>query len=121
MICLTKFNAWAEYVVVNANYVFKMPEQMTFKDAAALSYNYLTAYILLHEFGNVKSGQTVFFHSAGGGVGIALTQLTKLINNLTVIGTCSKNKFDELKHHVKHLFDENGAVDYCQEIKKYFF
>ena len=60
---------------------------MTFKDAAALSYNYLTAYILLHEFGNIKSGQSVFFHSAGGGVGVALTQLTKLISNLTVIGT----------------------------------
>lgn len=91
---------------------------MTFKDAAALSYNYLTAYILLHEFGNIKSGQSVFFHSAGGGVGVALTQLTKLISNLTVIGTCSKDKFNALKHHIKHLFDENSSVDYVQEIKK---
>jgi NADPH:quinone reductase-like Zn-dependent oxidoreductase len=92
---------------------------MAFKDAAALSYNYLTAYILLYEFGNVKSGQTVLFHSAGGGVGVALTQLTKLVSNLTVIATCSKNKFDALKHHITHLFDENGCVDYSQEIKKF--
>lgn len=92
---------------------------MTFKDAAALSYNYLTAYILLYELGGIKPGQTVLFHSAGGGVGIALTQLTKLVNNITIIGTCSKNKFDALKHHVPHLLDENATIDYVQEVKKY--
>ena len=81
--------------------------------------NAMTNQKIIHEFGNIKSGQSVFFHSAGGGVGIALTQLTKLINNLTVIGTCSKNKFGALKHHVKHLYDESGSADYVPEIKKY--
>jgi NADPH:quinone reductase-like Zn-dependent oxidoreductase len=69
VICLPKYGAWSEYLIINTNYVYKMPENMTFKDAAALSYNYLTAYILLFELGGVKSGQSVLFHSAGGGVG----------------------------------------------------
>jgi NADPH:quinone reductase-like Zn-dependent oxidoreductase len=94
---------------------------MSFRDAAALSYNYLTAYILLFELGGVKSGQSILFHSAGGGVGIAITQLCKLVKNLRIIATCSKHKFDALKHHITHLIEENGPVDYVQETKKYCY
>ena len=91
---------------------------MNYRDAAALSYSYLTAYILLFELGGAKSGQTVLFHSAGGGVGIALTQLSKLIPNLKTIATCSKSKFPALNHHITYLIEENGPVDYVQEAKK---
>jgi NADPH:quinone reductase-like Zn-dependent oxidoreductase len=91
---------------------------MSFRDAAALSYNYLTAYILLFELGGVKSGQSVLYHSAGGGVGVAITQLSKLVHNLKTIGTCSKSKFDALKHHITHLIEANGPIDYVQEAKK---
>ena len=91
---------------------------MSLRDAAALSYNYLTAYILLFELGGVKSGQSVLYHSAGGGVGIAITQLSKVVPNLKTIATCSKWKFDVLKHHITYLIEENGPTDYVQEAKK---
>ena len=42
---------------------------MSFREAAVLPVAYLTAYILLFDIGNIKPGQTLFFHSAGGGVG----------------------------------------------------
>ena len=42
---------------------------MSFREAAVLPISYLTAYILLFEIGNIKAGQTLLFHSAGGGVG----------------------------------------------------
>ena len=42
---------------------------MSFREAAVLPISYLTAYILLFEIGNIKPGQTLLFHSAGGGVG----------------------------------------------------
>ena len=91
---------------------------MSFRDAAALSYSYLTAYILLFELGGLKSGQSLLYHSAGGGVGIALTQLSKLVPNIKTIATCSKSKFDALKHHINYLIEENGPIDYTQEAKK---
>ena len=50
---------------------------MTYREAAVLPVAYLTAYILLFEIGNIKSGQTLLFHSAGGGVGGKLILLTR--------------------------------------------
>jgi NADPH:quinone reductase-like Zn-dependent oxidoreductase len=91
---------------------------MSYREAAALSYSYLTAYILLFELGGVKNGQTILFHSAGGGVGIALTQLSKLVPNLKTIATCSRSKFEALNHHITYLIEENGPIDYAQEAKK---
>jgi NADPH:quinone reductase-like Zn-dependent oxidoreductase len=49
--------------------VFKIPKEMTFREAAVLPISYITAYILLFEIGNIKPNQTLLFHSAGGGVG----------------------------------------------------
>jgi NADPH:quinone reductase-like Zn-dependent oxidoreductase len=49
--------------------VFKIPKEMSFREAAVLPVAYLTAYILLFEIGNIKPNQTLLFHSAGGGVG----------------------------------------------------
>lgn len=118
VICLPRFCGWSEYLVINCNLIYKIPDEMSFRDAAALSYSYLTAYILLFELGGARSGQTVLFHSAGGGVGIALTQLCKQIPNLKTIATCSKSKFDALNHHITYLIEENGPVDYVQEAKK---
>jgi NADPH:quinone reductase-like Zn-dependent oxidoreductase len=91
---------------------------MSYRAAAAICYSYVTAYILLHEIGGIKSGQSVLYHSAGGGVGLAITQLCKQVNNVKTIATCSKHKFDAIKHHVTHLIEENGSVDYVQECKK---
>jgi NADPH:quinone reductase-like Zn-dependent oxidoreductase len=116
VICLPRFYAWSEYLVVNSNMIYKIPDNISFRHAAALSYNYLTAYILLFELGGIKNGQSVLYHSAGGGVGMAITQLLKLVNNVRSIATCSKSKFDALKHHVNHLIESN--TDYVPEVKK---
>ena len=74
---LTHFSAWAEQIVVKKDLVFKIPTDMSFREAAVLPVAYLTAYILLFEIGNVRPGQTLLFHSAGGGVGGMFLSKTK--------------------------------------------
>ena len=69
VVVITRFSAWAEQILVRKEFVFKIPKEMSFREAAVLPTAYLTAYILLFEIGNIKSGQTLLFHSAGGGVG----------------------------------------------------
>lgn len=118
MICLPRFFAWSEYLVINCNLIYKIPDKISYREAAAFCYSYITAYILLFEIGCIKSGQTVLFHSAGGGVGLALAQLCKLVPNVKLIATCSRHKFEFLKDIIPHLIEENGSIDYCQEAKK---
>ena len=65
---LSESRAWAELVAVPSKYVYKIPAKMSFEDAAAITMNYVVAYALLFEIGNIKSDQTVLVHSVGGGV-----------------------------------------------------
>lgn len=60
--------AWSEAVVVSTKYVYKLPQEMSFKDAAAMLMNYVVAYGLVFDTACVRQGQTVLIHSAGGGV-----------------------------------------------------
>lgn len=72
MAALSESRAWAELVSVPAKFVYKIPPKMSFQDAAAVTMNYVVAYALLFEIGNIKSGQKVLVHSVGGGV-VSLT------------------------------------------------
>lgn len=61
-------NAWAEVVCTPAEFVYKMPDEMTFAEAAAFTMNFVAAYMMLFEIANLREGMSVLVHSAGGGV-----------------------------------------------------
>ena len=76
--------------------MFPLPDGLSDAEGAALPVNYLTAFIALYRLANVTPGETVLIHGAGGGVGIAATQLANL-RRATVIGTASAVKHDALR------------------------
>ena len=47
---------------------------------------------------------------------VALTQLSKLVPNLTIIATASSHKFDVLRAHIHYLFEHD--IDYIDDVKK---
>jgi len=109
---------WKEYVMVPRNQVIKMPDEMTYEDAAGLLVNYLTAYQVLFRLANIKEGDKVLIHMAAGGVGVAATQLCKTIPNVTVFGTASVSKHETIKGWgVDHPIDYT-ASDYVEQIRK---
>ncbi|KAL0278671.1 UNVERIFIED_CONTAM: hypothetical protein PYX00_000424 [Menopon gallinae] len=116
VVALPEYRAWAELVSVPAKYVYKIPDDMSFTDASAITMNYVVAYILLFELGNVKSGEKILLHSAGGSVGQAVVQLSKTIPDVKVFGIASKAKHEKLKDSVEHLL-ERGS-DYASEVRK---
>lgn len=63
---LNRFGLWQEVAVVPANHTFLIPEGMTFEQAAALPVNYITAYMMLFDFGNLRPNQSVLVHAAAG-------------------------------------------------------
>jgi NADPH:quinone reductase-like Zn-dependent oxidoreductase len=103
---------WKECVCVPRTNVFRIPDEMTFEEAAGLLVNYLTAYQILFRCANVKEGDKVLIHMAAGGVGIAATQLCKTIPNVTVFGTEIIKEFG-----VDYPIDYTTG-DYVEQIKK---
>jgi NADPH:quinone reductase-like Zn-dependent oxidoreductase len=102
---MTHFGGYADVVCVPKAQVFTRPVGMSAQEGAAIPVNYLTAWQLIVVMGGLKPGETVLIHSAGGGVGIAATQIAKHIG-ARVIGTASAAKHPELRTlGVDHLID----------------
>jgi synaptic vesicle membrane protein VAT-1 len=106
VIAMTRFGGYADTVVVPAAQVFAMPEGLSDAEGAAVPVNYLTAALALYRLAALQAGETVLVHNAGGGVGIAATQLARL-RRATVIGTAST-----MKHAALRSFGVEHAIDY---------
>jgi len=117
VIALTRFGGYADTVVVPATQAFHCPDELSDSEAAAVPVNYLTASLALYRMAALSPGETVLVHNAGGGVGIAATQLARL-RRATVIGTASAFKHDALRSFgVDHAIDYRHA-NVADEVKK---
>ncbi|XP_016896287.1 synaptic vesicle membrane protein VAT-1 homolog isoform X1 [Cynoglossus semilaevis] len=115
---LSRFGLWQEVAVVPANHTFLIPEGMSFEEAAALPVNYITAYMMLFDFGNLRPNQSILIHAAAGGVGTAATQLCKTVKDVTVFGTASASKHETITQGgVTHPIDYR-TKDYVDEVRK---
>ncbi|HEV3231055.1 MAG TPA: NADPH:quinone oxidoreductase family protein [Candidatus Dormibacteraeota bacterium] len=69
----------------------RIPDGMTFEDAAALNVVYQTAYFGLHRRGQLQPGETLLVHGAAGGTGTAAIQVGKAAG-ATVIATAGSDE-----------------------------
>src|ERR1039458_1771165 len=91
----TMFGGYSSQVVVPASDVLGLPERLTFEQGAAIPLNYATAWTGLIGYGSLRAGERVLIHSAGGGVGIAATQIAKR-HHAEVYGTASPGKHERI-------------------------
>ncbi|XP_046842607.1 synaptic vesicle membrane protein VAT-1 homolog isoform X2 [Xenia sp. Carnegie-2017] len=112
------FGMMAEYACVESAKVFSIPDSMSFEDAAALPINYITAYQILFDVGHLSEGESVLIQMAGGGVGVAATQLCKTVPDVTIFGTASKPKHEKIKEQgVTHPIDYRNSC-FAKEVRK---
>ncbi len=105
---MPRFGGYTDTLVVSAEQVFKMPEAMSFEEAAALPVTYITAHYMMLFTGNLREGSHVFIHSAAGGVGLAAIQLAKT-KNCVIYGTASPKKHEFLREQgCHHPIDSGG-------------
>jgi NADPH:quinone reductase-like Zn-dependent oxidoreductase len=69
--------AYAEYAVASADMVARKPKSLNFNQAASAPVVAVTAWQMLFEYGQLKSGQSVLIHGAAGNVGAYAVQLAK--------------------------------------------
>jgi NADPH:quinone reductase-like Zn-dependent oxidoreductase len=96
VIALTRFGGQSSLVVVPAANVFPLPSEWSFEEGAAFPVVYLTAHHILTRVAAARRGETVLVHSAAGGVGLAVAELSRIFG-LRVIGLASRGKHEILR------------------------
>jgi NADPH2:quinone reductase len=87
--------AYAQERVLPADPLVKLPDAVSFDDAASAMLKGLTAQYLLRRTFRVEPGQTILIHAAAGGVGLFVCQWAKALG-ATVIGTVGSDEKAEL-------------------------
>ncbi len=87
--------SYAEYVLVSASQIVKVPENISDEVAAAVMLQGMTAHYLASTTFPLKEGDSCLVYAAAGGVGHLLTQIARL-RGATVIGTASTDEKCEL-------------------------
>ena len=83
--------AYSQQRIIPAKIAVKVPDDISFKIAAAVMTKGLTTYYLLCKTYQLKAGQTVLFHAAAGGVGQLFAQWANSIG-AKVIGTVGSDE-----------------------------
>ena len=84
--------AFAEHLVVPEGSLARIPDAVSFADAAALPTAAGTAWEALIEKAELRAGQTVLIHAGSGGVGHFAVQFAKLAGARVVATTSSANR-----------------------------
>ncbi len=87
--------AYADLRLIPADRLVKLPDALSFELGAAMMLQGMTARYLIRRTYPVKSGDTVVFHAAAGGVGLIACQWLKALG-ATVIGTVGSDAKAEL-------------------------
>lgn len=90
-----RLGAYADYQAVPIDRLVKLPDGLSFQEAAAIFDHGLTAHYLSTTTFPVQTGHRVLVHSAAGGVGSLLLQFAKRWG-ATVFGTVSTSRKAEL-------------------------
>jgi NADPH:quinone reductase-like Zn-dependent oxidoreductase len=88
--------AYAEYVAAPSRQFARMPERMSPVEAAALPLAALTAWQCLVDAAQIRKGQTVLVHGAGGGVGHLAVQIAQALGaRVLATGRLDREALDE--------------------------
>ena len=111
--------SYAEYTVVPARQLVKLPEGVDFNTAAAAMLQGMTAHYLSHSTWPLKSGDKCLIHAAAGGTGRLLVQMAKM-RGATVYGTAGT---DEKAALAKEAGADEMIVytkqDFVAEVKRF--
>ena len=110
---ITAGAAQAELLLTEESLLARIPENLSFTEAAAVPEAFITAYDALFTQGNLQADETLLIHAVGSGVGLAALQLAKA-KDARVFGTSRTS--EKLEECGKFWLDE--AVN-TEEVKNF--
>jgi NADPH:quinone reductase len=91
----SQLGAYSTERVMAVDPLIKLPGNITFETAAAMTMRGLTSAYLLRRIAKLEAGDTVLMHAAAGGVGLIFTQWARELG-INVIGTVSTDEKAEI-------------------------
>ena len=73
------------YSRCDARLVTRIPQELSFVEAAALPVTYVTAWHSLNEFARLQKGESVLIHAASGGTGQSAIQVAQHLDADTCV------------------------------------
>ena len=89
-IIMAATNSFATFARGKISGACKMPEQMSFVEAAAIPAQFGTAWEVVHEMARLRKGESILIHAGAGGTGQAAIQIAQYIG-ATVFATVGSN------------------------------
>lgn len=120
-----RFGGYAEEVVVAPSQLTLLPSTFDYAEGATFLAAHGTAHHALVDRGQVKAGEVLLVHGAGGGVGLAAVEIGKLLGATVIAAASSEEKLavarargadhgilygaEPFKDAVKRITDGKGA------------
>lgn len=92
VLAMAEQGGYAELTPIHHTNCYKIPDAMSFVEAASMALVYDTAWFALRERGRFQPGETVLVLGASGGVGLAAIQLVKALGGIALAGIANLDK-----------------------------
>jgi NADPH2:quinone reductase len=113
----TTYGAFAEEVKTEAGRLLKIPEGMSFNEAAAFVLTYGTSDHALRDRGALAAGETLLVLGASGGVGLAAIQIGKALGARVIACASSDDKLAVCRSHGADATINYASEDLRERIK----
>jgi NADPH:quinone reductase-like Zn-dependent oxidoreductase len=110
--------AFAEYAVAQEDCIARMPDNISFTDAAAVPLSACSAYQALIEHAKVKAGYKVLVHGGSGGIGTFGIQLAKHLGAYVATTAKDKGLFYARQQGADEIIDY-GSERFEEKLKDY--
>jgi len=112
---------YAEFAVAYAGHLMRIPETMSFEEAACVCESYITAFLNVFMIGEFKDSQTAILHGGGGGVNTAAIQLCRALTpSSRLIVTASPAKMERVREiGADFLINFHETPDFTEVVKEF--
>ncbi|UTA47317.1 NADPH:quinone oxidoreductase family protein [Simiduia sp. 21SJ11W-1] len=97
--CCSMLNCYAEKLVINAQQLIPLPEEIPFTEAAGLITAHATAHHALKQRAALQPGETLLVTGAAGGTGLAAVQIGKAMGARVIAACSSEEKLATARAH----------------------
>ena len=118
VIALLGGGGYAEYCLANQELTLPMPENLSFKEAAAIPETYFTVWNNIFRIGKLKSNENILIHGGSSGIGTTAIQMSKQFGANVITTTSNNDKLNKCYKIGADLVVNYSNQDFYEEIKK---